>query len=584
MKKSLLLMVFAAVSVLAADEINPLLQQEIEEPLHAGQRTSLKLMLRTGRFSVTEPLVQPAAKPLPSDSDRKQGFIIFSRSIMRVVNYNTIPEPAELNPKEISAVCCPGEYESLAFGLLPLENSKVTVRLPELKDASGNVLPAACFQVRPVKYMVKSILHGILQATPEMMPKENPVTIYSGVTRNVWLYVDVPENQTAGVYSGEISLKAEGREEAKLGVRIEVLPFRLISNPNMSFGWYRSPVDDIGVADYKRHGCSNFALAEPKLLKASVASASLDFSRLDAELEIIKKHGLGDGGVFTIGAIGFANKIINDFGQKEFSPGFNSAYKNVLSAVRDWAAARKIRLIFWLLDEPRESMIAAWNRNLADTLAYAKLAKEVEGIRTEIDVMRDKDEGKDYTAMIPLLDICAPHASQHCQGLIAKTKELGKELWLYNSGRTRFSFGFLSWKHGAAARLEWAYACGWNRNTSRDFTTWSTSRGGDPACGINYPSEGENIPTQYYEWTKQGIDDYKYVYTLEQEILSAAKGSAPAAREAENAQRMLENIKAGCPEYSKSTDLGGKEQTDMAVSAWRKQIIEVIEKLRGFSR
>ena len=74
------------------------------------------------------------------------------------------------------------------------------------------------------------------------------------------------------------------------------------------------------------------------------------------------------------------------------------------------------------------------------------------------------------------------------------------------------------------------------------------------------------------------------MYTLEQEILSAAKGSAPAAREAENAQRMLENIKAGCPEYSKSTDLGGKEQTDMAVSAWRKQIIEVIEKLRGFSR
>ena len=206
MKKSMLLVVFAAAAVLAADEINPLIQQEIEEPLSAGQRTSLKLMLKTGRFSLTEPLVQPAAKPLPSDSDRKQGFIIFSRSIMRTVNYNTIPEPAEVNPKEISAQCCPGEYESLSFGLLPLENSKVTVSLQDLKDASGNILPAACFQVRPVKYMVKSILHGILQATPEMMPKENPVKVYSGVTRNIWLYVDVPENQPAGVYSGEITL------------------------------------------------------------------------------------------------------------------------------------------------------------------------------------------------------------------------------------------------------------------------------------------------------------------------------------------------------------------------------------------
>ena len=583
MKKLIFLMVFAAAVVLAADEVNPLLKQEIEEPLSSGQRTSLKLMLKTGRFSVTEPLVPPSEKLQPSDLDRKHAFVLFSRSIMRLVNYNTIPESAELNPKEISAQCCPGEYESLAFGFLPLENSKVTVSVPDLKDVSGNVLPAACFQVRPVKYMMKTILHGILQATPEMMPKENPVKVYADVARNVWLYADIPENQPAGVYSGVINLKAEGREEAKLGIKIEVLPFALLSNPAMSFGWYRSPVDDIGVADYKRHGCSNFALEEPKLLKASVSTASLDFSRLDAELEIIKKHGLGGGGVFTIGAIGFANKIISDFGQKEFSPGFNSAYKNVLSAVRDWAAAKKIRLVFWLLDEPRESMIAAWNRNLADTLSYAKLAKEVEGIRTDIDVMRDKDEGKDYTVMVPLLDICAPHASEHCQGFIAKTKELGKELWLYNSGRTRFSFGFLSWKHGAAARLEWAYACGWNRNTSRDFTTWSTSRGGDPACGINYPSEGENIPTQYYEWTKQGLDDYKYVYTLEQEILSAAKGSAPAIKEAENAKRMLEEMKAKCPEYSKSNDLGGKEQTDMTVSAWREQLIEEVKKLHVLS-
>ena len=103
MKKLIFLMVFAAAVVLAADEVNPLLKQEIEEPLSSGQRTSLKLMLKTGRFSVTEPLVPPSEKLQPSDLDRKHAFVLFSRSIMRLVNYNTIPESAELNPKEISA-------------------------------------------------------------------------------------------------------------------------------------------------------------------------------------------------------------------------------------------------------------------------------------------------------------------------------------------------------------------------------------------------------------------------------------------------------------------------------------------------
>ena len=54
-----------------------------------------------------------------------------------------------------------------------------------------------------------------------------PVRLHSGEFKQFWLTVHVPENTAPGLYSGNIVLSAEGKETARIPVRLRVLPFVL---------------------------------------------------------------------------------------------------------------------------------------------------------------------------------------------------------------------------------------------------------------------------------------------------------------------------------------------------------------------
>lgn len=168
--------------------------------------------------------------------------------------------------------------------------------------------------------------------------------------------------------------------------------------------------------------------------------------------------------------------------------------------------------------------------------------------------MGDGQSGKDYTSLIDHHDIISVHAYEGSRKLIEKAHASpGKILWFYNTGKDRLSWGFYSWRMGSTGRWEWH---------------WS-SDGGGTADG--YPVEAENFtpftggaelamrapPANYpggflfksaYLNIAQGINDYTYIYNLEQ-AMEAAKNDADKAKTVEEAKAFLEALKKAIPEF-----------------------------------
>ena len=575
MKNLLLLLSLSLASMLPAQSwVDPAVQKEIEGPLNKNQVTSGKLMVRVGKLMlINNDEKNPA--PSPSSADTKSGFILFNRSFMLPVYWNTNPLPSELNPASFDYFSAPGHSGNVAIGVWPLETGDLQVTVPELSDGQGNVFKSENIEVRFVQHLLKQVQHQIVKINPEMIVRANPVKLYQGVTRQVWLMINVPEGTAAGKYSGDLTLALGNKEKRSVKLSVEVLPIKLLTDQDKSFGWYCSPTDIMGLTDYKKHGYNSLASGfECSIKSVSGGKATLDFSAMDKTIATLKKVGLE--GYRHIGTAINIFTELNQQGLKDFTSEYNETYKDCLRQMRDHSAKQGIKLCFWLVDEPRETMLNTWNRNLADTLKFAKLGKEA-GVETYQDVMEDTQfTPEQRTALISAFDIMSPHCvKKYCPLIIEETKQLNKQLWLYNTSIDRF--GFSTWKHNAVGRTEWAYNCGLNELSAKNIDTWSSTRMGDPACSIIYPAKNEVIPSPSFEKASQGIIDYRYVYTLEQAIKSLREAGTPEAKKAaDGAQAKLDAIREAAPAYA-DTPIPDPTIQDM----WRRVVAEEIVKLQA---
>ena len=579
MKKLTTVLVFLSAFLFANEWVNPVVDQEISDMLNKDQLATGKIQIRVGKLLIIEEEEKNSA-PVPAEIDTKSGYILFKRSFMAPVYYSTKPAREELNPVSLEYFAAPGHYGNITLGLVPLENGALRVDISDLKNGKGEIFKADNIEIRSVKHLLKKVSPGIVKVMPEMIIRENPVKLYKDVTKLLWLMPYVPEGTNPGSYEGVISLKLDGKEKREVKLKLEVMPFKLLTDPEKSFGWFCSPTDEVGLKDYKKHEYNSVSSGFECPVKAvSGGKAKLDFTKMDKTIEVLKKCGLGN----YRNHVSLINTYqeLNTFGLKDFTPEYNAVYKNVLEQIRDRAAQNNIKLVYWLVDEPREEMLNAFNRNFADTLKLARLAKEVKGIETYQDIMQDTQfTDALISEFIATFDIMSPHCTfKYCPKIIAETKRQKKQLWLYNSSVGRF--GFTTWKHGAVARTEWAYNCALNERTARNIDTWTSIRPGDPACSVVYPTAKEVIPSPTFEWASQGIVDYRYIYTLEQSIESALQsGTEEAKTAAGRAAAKLQSIKKLTPEYADS-----KTNYEVGIEdKWRREIAEETVKLQKFMK
>lgn len=198
---------------------------------------------------------------------------------------DTYPADGRYNG-ELRTFAAQGEFEPVSFQLFAMNNKKnVTFTLSDLKNKKGAVIPAKQLDLRTVKIWYQngnrwtSYFQDVgLRLVPELLLKdENMIKVdtkevanYARIKngkdeKHVWISaphelqtgfnhlqkgfedaktmqsvtldkdqfkqffvtIGVPENQTPGVYSGTITVKADGKNAASIPLKLRVLPFKL---------------------------------------------------------------------------------------------------------------------------------------------------------------------------------------------------------------------------------------------------------------------------------------------------------------------------------------------------------------------
>ena len=151
------------------------------------------------------------------------------------------------------------------------------------------------------------------------------------------------------------------------------------------------------------------------------------------------------------------------------------------------------------------------------------------------------------TAYRPYIDIwCSQPYSVPYEKIVAQDRY---EYWCYpnhNAGEIkdrrvmckggRMTYGFGFWRSGYTTLIPW----NWNWTPGDD--QFDYLRGSRSGCGQRIDEDGEVIPAVYWECFREGNDDARYVYTLQQAVFQReGSPNADCRRAVAEAKKLLQD-------------------------------------------
>lgn len=437
-----------------------------------------------------------------ADDDWARGFKLFRRGLAEAVYSDTIPSPAEASVNEVRAFSAPGEHECATVSLLPLKPLKgLSVAIGDLKGPGGVQIPASAIDVRISRQHQKCMAYGHHNHTYNYeeyyLVKRPRLDLYPAVARRVYLDVAVPADASPGEYKTQIRvLNNKGAALAELPLVLEVLPVKLETPPVYFAGSIRDPL-------VQRYG----------------------FNTAPVDYDQARKDGWK-------GYTGFAHA----FGGKAVKlAGYSGGVKNLLK-VKDAAAAP----------------IAEGHSGKGPRGFFPPPSKKGRGRDLDQDVAKRLMDAIPHIDILgvtnPMLSTCefvheiegsygGPRTTYSLANLQALRKG-SKPFWIVDGLRyskedfARFTFGFWLWRTGAAGRATTLSATGQHGAGSYLTLCGITHGNTDRALMPSVRSKAPN-PSRDLVLLREGIDDYRYIHTLEECIKRAEKkgenGSALAS-------------------------------------------------------
>lgn len=144
------------------------------------------------------------------------------------------------------------EYESAQIILSAKKNVKdYTLEVCDLKDGNGNVLPASAFEIFHEKYMYVGLIKNPNSPTgtgyyPDaLLPFEKAKEygenkVEKNFNQGVWVALNVPETQVAGVYGGGFTLTLDGKKTT-VPVSVEIYDYTLSDEVHSKSAFYLHP-------------------------------------------------------------------------------------------------------------------------------------------------------------------------------------------------------------------------------------------------------------------------------------------------------------------------------------------------------
>ncbi|HVS39301.1 MAG TPA: glycoside hydrolase domain-containing protein, partial [Gemmataceae bacterium] len=555
-------------------------------------------------------------RPLPGKKPQQQPgdgpFLLYEPDFAAEIKPWTGPTAEERKHTSLKTAAAQGQLVALRLAVTPFADlGQCTLETAPLKE------PAEIGADRIAVYSQNYRYDGDNLSEMALIPSPS-LEVEQGVTQCFWLTLDVPQKTEAGVYKGELIFRPGKGDAVHVPLELEVYPFALEPVLPVSFGMYYAPRHEPGLApDVQRRlvkeqlqwmrGIGFTAVqvgpaTVTGLGKGGAVQMEFDTTLYDLAREVgMGRHpkqylmgealGVGRGvGHRLIGEEG-GLKIDRNPGLELRQPGFGTYFVNAMRQERDFIRRIGMPVALEVADEPRENP-NPWNRNLADSIAYGDLMRQA-GVVSFITPMGDMQDGKDYTVLADHVDIISTHAWKGSAGLIARTRDKGKTLWLYNTGMDRFSWGFYNWRARSEGRWEWHFC--WFDDSAKGgypgrewYNPFTNVHGFAPYAPADYPA-GMLFQSKFLD-VAEGINDYAYLTTLD-EAMRAAAGDPKKADAVKEAKAFLAALDRAIPELPGAKGLlnagdgalvgmGVDDEARLQAPHWRESIARLLKALK----
>ena len=529
-------------------------------------------------------------EPRWSEKEKSQGFAIFSRNWAEPVWPEQFPRKTELN-RPVRAFTTIGESEPMTFSIYPLKDfNRVTLQIKPFINEKGNELPASLVTPRYVRYAwvrPNYNVFGYYYRVPEVLMPWSDRALKAKEPLRIWLSVDTKPFTEPGLYRSKALLDLDGKK-VEVPLTLRVLPFMLMKNPNVIYAqYYDHPYRSASRApdDFSKRWWENKAEYEHAHMRDSghegitgsiwftrekkTGKLVISFDAMQKQIDLMRKYGLdkcpipcgmGTSSLYAYymnGALMGSHITRVKMPPKKFFEDMTAITRLIENEARrrGWP-----ELLYYPIDEP------SGQKNSVDFMVEVlKAIKKVPGVRTYVTANPAADA---YAPLKPHVDVwsCQPYSIPKAQAEKNMKKEPGLEYWSYPnyvSGEndhtlslgTRMTYGFGLWQSGFKVLIPWIYSV-----TRHD--QWNNLDSSSSDFGVRTDPDGRPIPTPVWEAYREGIDDNKYIFTLETLIARAAEMGFK--KEAAAAQTDLDLIKKNIfiQEQYKDKNLWGADTFD----------------------
>ena len=524
-----------------------------------------------------------------------KGFRVYAMAPLDDVDPAALPDPRSENAP-LTAFACAGEQEPLGAVILASQAlSQVAVSSSALSGPGGATIAPDRIAVHPVlRILMRN--HYSLPAD-DVSPRDRylmpnaPFDMAAGTFKRVHLVVDVPDDASPGDYTGTLTVTA-GEIAVDVPLQFTVLPLALGPSSRHYSAYYRQVLNDETeplirkeLADIRAHE------ADWLLWRARIGYAKADDGTITANFDDLTKY------VDLQTEFGFTGPIIVWDGFEQLSqltdgetgPRFMAEAKKTILAMQALAKQHGWpELVLTHMDE-------VFGRDrLERYINLAKAIRQVPGQRIYITFhTRPTDSVAEMTKeILPYVDIRGYHghsldewvsAGHSWAELAADLKQTGDEAWCYYNLRgapegpewARLTNGYWLWLTPVTCHVPWAYNS-WKGDPLDDADGFD--------FGYAFPVGDQIIGTRQWEGYREGIDDLRYLTTLERRI-AAAKQSGQKLDVAKQAEAWLSGLKQTLnnlplePGQSAVVKAILANYTEMDFDAWRRQAADWALKL-----
>jgi len=507
------------------------------------------------------PFVETAAEPALTSEEMARGYVLFHRPITEPVYPNSKPRAHE-RVEQLVAFATPGEYEPLTFGIYPIRKlQNLKVRCSALTGTAGKI-PATEITVRLVTYwnvgFPRYTSRSTYRRTPELL---EPVSVHSSDARECqryWIEVHVPEDAKPGLYQATVSVWDDGFDKAiQIPVLFRILPFTLQRDPAKHTSAYYYLRNRTQYADKPESFIRKAADNEYRAMVAyGLTMMPTQYFRcadgrtinLPYPDELNRMLQAGLAGPIPVTADSAISRFYRDTtpdGERRSHwdvsklppPAF---YERITAAFKAFEIERKAKGWPEFICCPVDEVTTSRKEFGAQVYAAVKAA----GMRT----YATKDPtGADAAAYRPYIDIwCSQPYSVPYEKIMAQDRY---EYWSYpnhNAGEIkdrrvmckggRMTYGFGFWRSAYTTLIPWHWC--WTPGKDQ----FDYLRGLQSGCGQRIDEHGNVIPAVYWDCFREGNDDARYIYTLQQAVFQREGApNAACGRAVADAKTLLQD-------------------------------------------